>query len=154
MSKRTHPFFVEKYDDLAKWDQRMIDLAFHVARWSKDPEKKVGAVVLGQDIRQIAFGYNGPPPYLNDDWVFGRSDKNRFIRHAEINALDNARFDTRDATLYATRPLCVGCATSLLAHGATRLVCPEIEAESSWYQDQSDAFDLVLRGNIEIVFWK
>ncbi len=148
------PFFIVKYDNLAKWDQRMIDLAFHVAQWSKDPEKKVGVVVLGNDRRDIALGYNGPPPELNDALIFAREDKNRFIRHAEVNALDNARFDPIAATLFATRPLCVGCANTVVARGLSRVVCPEIEADSSWYEEQSFAFDNILWGNVQVDFWQ
>ena len=31
-----------------EWDQRMLDLAQHIASWSKDPSTKVGAAPKGQ----------------------------------------------------------------------------------------------------------
>ena len=37
----------------AKWDHRFLDLATHIASWSKDPSTKVGCVVVGSD-REIA----------------------------------------------------------------------------------------------------
>jgi len=150
----TKPFFIVKYTVLNKWDQRMIDLAFHVARWSKDPRAKVGAVVLGNDRRDVALGYNGPPPGLNDELIMAREDKNRFIRHAEVNALDNARFDPTGATLFTTRPLCVGCANTVVARGLSRVVCPEIDTGSSWYEELSFAFDNILWGNVRVDFWQ
>lgn len=32
-------------DDLNKWDRRFLDLASHIASWSKDPNTKVGSKI-------------------------------------------------------------------------------------------------------------
>jgi dCMP deaminase len=33
---------------MADWDKRFLDLAEHVAQWSKDPRTKVGAVIVDE----------------------------------------------------------------------------------------------------------
>ena len=43
------------------WNQRFIELAEHVATWSKDPSTKVGAVIVDFDKRIISIGFNGYP---------------------------------------------------------------------------------------------
>lgn len=148
------PFHVVRWNDLGKWDQRFIEMANFVSTWSKDPKKKVGAVIVGTNHRDITVGYNGPPPGVHDGQILARPDKNRFILHAERNALDNASFDLQNATLYTTTPLCCNCAGSALAKGIGRLVCPVINSSSRWAEDQGAAFDHLLWGQIEIVFYQ
>jgi deoxycytidylate deaminase len=41
-----------------KWDRRFLELARHVAAWSKDPSTQVGAVVA-EGKRVVSLGYNG-----------------------------------------------------------------------------------------------
>jgi len=40
----------------SKWDQRFIELAKHVSEWSKDPNAKVGAVVVSDSGGPISLG--------------------------------------------------------------------------------------------------
>ncbi len=42
-----------------KWDQRFINLARLVSSWSKDPRKKVGAVITNPNRSVASLGYNG-----------------------------------------------------------------------------------------------
>jgi dCMP deaminase len=70
------------------WDARYLDLARHVAKWSKDPSTQVGAVVVGKDRRKIAVGYNGFPRGIADDnRLFDREVKYTLIQHAERNVI-------------------------------------------------------------------
>ena len=45
----------------AKWDHRFLDLATHIASWSKDPSTKVGCVVVGSDREIRSTGFGGSP---------------------------------------------------------------------------------------------
>jgi dCMP deaminase len=108
------------------WDQRFLALAKFWSGNSKDPSTKVGAVIVGQDKREVCIGYNGFPPGIKDDHrLHNRDMKYPIVVHAERNALDNARFDVRGATLYATLAPCCGCAASIISKGIKRVVCPE-----------------------------
>lgn len=113
------------------WDQRHMALARFWSENSKDPSTKVGAVIVGRDKRELCLGYNGFPPGIADDErLLDRSTKYPLMIHAERNVLDNCRFDTRGATLYATLAPCCGCAASIVSMGITRVVCPEPDLRS------------------------
>ena len=122
--------------DLDPWDRRYYALAEHVASWSKDPRRKVGAALVGQDRRDVSLGCNGLPPGWDDSRMHDREWKNRWVIHAERNALDRARFDAKGATLYVTRTPCTQCASGLISSGVSRVVCPVPDAASSWQESQ------------------
>ena len=50
-----------------KWDFRFIELARHIALWSKDPSTKVGCVVVGEDREIRSTGFNGFPRGIDDN---------------------------------------------------------------------------------------
>ena len=111
----------------SRWDMRHYMLALHVSTWSKDPTTQVGAVIVGKRRRDIAIGYNGFPPGIEDlpERYMDRPTKYLFTQHAERNVLDNARFDCADATLVTTMFPCAECTKSLISKGIRRLVtCP------------------------------
>lgn len=127
------------------WDARYLDLARHVARWSKDPSTQVGAVVVGRDRRHIAIGYNGFPKGIADDnRLFDRDVKYTLIQHAERNVLDNAVFDLAGATLIVTLHPCVECAKSIVSKGISRVVCSPIPPGMERWEQQADLAALIL----------
>ena len=50
-----------------QWKNRYYDLAGEVATWSKDPSKKVGAIIVGNHGQVLSQGYNGFPRGMDDD---------------------------------------------------------------------------------------
>ena len=42
------------------WDKRFLAVAKEISTWSKDPSKKIGAIIV-KDKRILATGYNGFP---------------------------------------------------------------------------------------------
>ena len=68
-----------------KWDRRFIELALHVATWSKDPSSKVGAVIVDEHRRVVSVGFNGFPAGVSDEEV-PRERKLLRVVHAEMNA--------------------------------------------------------------------
>jgi dCMP deaminase len=119
-----------------KWDARYLALATHVQNWSRDTSTKVGAVLVGVDKRKVSLGVNGPPPGMNDDYLYSLSRRKRlqFTLHAERNALDNAHWDTNGGTLYVTHPPCCDCAKSIASKGVSRVVClrPNHDFATRW----------------------
>lgn len=106
------------------WDMRFLDLAAHVAQWSKDPSTKVGAVIVNDDKQVLSLGYNGFPRGVEDrvSRYSDRQTKLLFVAHAERNALDNAYVDVRGATMYTTLCPCNECAKSIVQKGIKRVV--------------------------------
>lgn len=108
----------------ANWDMRFLDLAAHVATWSKDPNTKVGAVIVNDNKQVLSLGYNGFPRGVEDrvSRYEDRETKLLFVAHAERNALDNAYVDVRGATMYTTLCPCNECAKSIVQKGIKRVV--------------------------------
>ena len=110
-----------------KWDKRFLELAAHVAGWSKDPSTKVGAVIARKN-SVISMGYNGFPACVPDheDWLNDRPIKYQYVIHAETNAILNAGREGRDirgTTLYLSPlPPCCECAKLIMAAGIIRVV--------------------------------
>lgn len=100
-----------------KWHQRFLELAAHVAQWSKDPSTKVGAVIVRPDRTIASVGYNGFPRGVEDTYTT-REDKLMRTVHAEANAILSAREPLHGYTLYVT-PLhpCANCAALIIQSG-------------------------------------
>jgi dCMP deaminase len=109
---------------VTNWDQRFLDLAEHIAQWSKDPSTKVGAVIVDEKKRVISVGYNGFPRGVDDspERYEDRPTKHLFVAHAERNALDNAPLMVDGCTLYCTLEPCIGCAKGIIQKGIKRVV--------------------------------
>lgn len=118
---------------MTDWDWRFLDLASHVAGWSKDPSTKVGAVIVNDKRQVLGMGYNGFPRGVNDfaPRYENREAKLMFVAHAERNALDNTFADSEGATLYSTLFPCTDCAKGIIQRGIKRVVTTE-PSETQW----------------------
>lgn len=139
---------------LTKWDRRFILMALEVAKWSKDPNKQVGAILVSPDKRQVSWGYNGLPrgldPTVEQALAITKAEKNALSAHAELNCILNSAVDITGWTIYVTEPPCTQCAVAIVQKGLYRLVCPQIKPESSWAKSQAQAFSLLASLNINI----
>jgi dCMP deaminase len=112
------------------WDQVMMRMALVISTMSKDPSTKVGAILVSPDRTRISVGYNGFPrqiPDLEKWWNNREGDEKEFskyelVRHAEMNAITQAKTDLANWTLYVTHHPCMDCAKNIVAEGITRVV--------------------------------
>lgn len=124
-----------------KWDQRFIDLAFHLSGWSKDPSTKVGCVVVGEDREIRSTGFNGFPRGISDnnERLTDRAKKYPLICHAEENAIMHAArigVSLKGNTAFVTWPPCSRCARSLIQAGIREVVYPTPqEIPERWLED-------------------
>lgn len=111
----------------ADWDRFFMDLASRTARMSKDPDRKVGAVLVSPDRRQLSFGYNGLPSGMADVpmWLDDKAFKLANMVHAEKNCLQQAPFPTPGTTLYVTRFPCQHCAEAIIEARVSQVVAPK-----------------------------
>lgn len=110
----------------ARWDGRMMQLAAHVARWSKDPSTQVGAVITDPNHRVLSLGFNGFPARVADINMDELNYKYDRVVHAELNALLFARGPVVGGTLYVwPMPPCSRCAGPIIQAGIARVVAPE-----------------------------
>lgn len=108
------------------WDKRFLDLAHHIAQWSKDPSTKVGAVIVDEERRVVSLGYNGLPRNVDDSYerLNNKSVKLQLVKHAEENAILNSLQRPVNCTLYVTHHPCASCAGSIIQSGITRVAFP------------------------------
>ena len=107
-----------------RWDRRYLELAKHVATWSKDPSTQVGAVLVNYDKRKEFIGYNGFAQGVGDDpeRYANRELKYKLVVHAEVNAIIKAGDYAIGSTLYvwpsfANPNICHDCAKFAIQAG-------------------------------------
>lgn len=137
-----------------KWDLFFYEIAHTVALLSKDPDRKVGAVIITPDRRQMSFGYNGFPSSVEDlpEWLADRDFKLMHMVHAEDNALRQAPFPTTGCTLYTTSFPCLDCASKLKIAGIRKVIAPAPDfGHHRWGQQWKEVTQLFMLGTIEVV---
>ena len=113
------------------WDIRFLRLAREISTWSKDPSTQVGAVIINENRRVLATGYNGFPRKVADltERLLDKEQKYRYTVHAEMNAIYNAAgngVSLHRSTLYIWGlPVCSECAKGVISSGIMRVVMPE-----------------------------
>lgn len=135
-----------------KWDTRFLEMAAFVSTFSKDPNTQMGAVIVSEDRRQIAIGYNGFPRGIADDERLGKRDLKRTLMvHAETNAVLNCAFDTVvvPATLYVTGHPCLECAKVIVQKRLRRVVYRPFVFVGFWHDSMLAASRLFEEAGIE-----
>lgn len=116
------------------WDQYFLDMLPAVAARGTCDRKRVGAILVDEDHRITATGFNGAPRGLGhcDDPAVGHlmkeiDGRESCIRtlHAESNAIDYAGRDAEGCTLYITCTPCYDCAKRIINVGIVRVVYAE-----------------------------
>jgi dCMP deaminase len=126
---------------MANWDARFLNLALHIARWSKDPSTKVGCVVVGPDREIRSTGFNGFPRGIADsvERLGDRQKKYPLVCHAEENAIMHAArigVSLKGCAAYVTWPPCTRCARSLIQAGIQLIIYPEgLDIPERWSED-------------------
>jgi dCMP deaminase len=115
---------------MANWDKRFMDMARHVAAWSKDKSTKLGAVIVDDENTILSIGYNGFPRGSNDNIEerYERPQKYLYTEHAERNAIYNAvrhGVSLKGSTIYVPMFPCVDCARGIINSGIKRVITYE-----------------------------
>ena len=139
-----------------KCDRRFLELAHHIAQWSKDPSTKVGCVVVGEDREIRSTGFNGFPRGISDDpaRLEDRAQKYPLICHAEENAIMHAArigLSLKDCVAYVTWPPCTRCARSLIQAGVKEVVYPsDCEIPERWADDFDMSTGMMSEAGVKI----
>ncbi len=151
-----------------RWINYFFNIALVVASQSKDPSTKVGAVVVDNNKRIVATGYNGFPRGYNDNYKLyqDRTFKYAHICHAEANAICQAAatgVSLSDSSIFITLGPCIECAKLIIQAGikrvhylstiASREREKRILAEDgdNWRKMKKDAIKLLLECNVSVV---
>ena len=125
-----------KYEaDRPSWDDLFMQIAFLVAKRSKDPHTKVGAVLV-KDKHILGIGYNGEPRDFAYQFDWTTSEKYDYVIHAELNCITNSTYfgnNIADSTMYLTLSPCKDCIKMLIQWQIKKVV----------YFEQYKDFDIV-----------
>jgi len=141
---------------MKKWDLRFLNLAHHVATWSKDPSTQVGCVIVNDQKRVVSIGYNGFPKGIEDseERLNDRKTKYQYVVHAEPNAIANTNSSTEGCTIY-TWPFapCSECMKLIIIHGIRRVVYPATseELKTRWGESLEFAENMAIEAGLELV---
>lgn len=123
------------------WDDRMLELARHIATWSKDRSRQTACVIVGPDREIRSTGYNGFPRGVDDsvDERHQRPAKYKWTEHAERNAIYNAAaigIPLRGCRMYLAWYPCADCARAIIQARIATVVCVEPDwADPIWKDD-------------------
>lgn len=141
-------------DKFNSWDIYFLQQCFQIARKSKDPSTKVGALIVRPNHTVASQGFNGFPMSMNDDSSLyeDRTTKYARIIHGEMNALIFSREPVVGYTLY-TSPFmpCERCALHLIQAGIRRFVFPEPTPQQleRWSSAFQTSFEYMAEANRE-----
>lgn len=142
-----------------KWDKRFISLAREISTWSKDPSTKIGSVIVDDDRRILATGYNGFPKGIEDspERYADKPTKYDHVIHAEMNAIYNATYNgtpLRDSTIYVWGlPVCNDCARGIIQVGIKRVVMSTgTDIPEKWVAAFSKSLNLFVESGVEAEF--
>lgn len=139
-----------------KWHKRFLELAQHIASFSKDPSTKVGAVIFDENYRIISMGYNGLPQKVLDseERYNNRELKYKTVIHAEMNAILFAKKDLTNCSI-ATWPFmsCSNCTSAIIQAGIKRIIAPELpeELKERWKDSCELSIQLYKEANVEVI---
>lgn len=138
-----------------KWDKRFLDLCDHISAWSKDPSRKVGAVIVNDKKQIIGMGYNGFPRGVSDKSYYYESkvNKNKLVVHAEANAILNANGSVEGCTLYTNLFTCNECAKLIIQSGIKKIISFDYDINSSWHDSFNTAKLMYSMANMETKFY-
>lgn len=111
------------------WDFYFMSIAVLASLRSKDPNTKVGAVLVDDQHHIIGTGYNGFPSGIDESQLPLNREGNfldtkyPYIAHAELNCIMNTTIlNLKGSVLYCTLFPCNECAKSIIIKGIKEIV--------------------------------
>jgi dCMP deaminase len=140
---------------MADWDLRFMELAKHIATWSKDKSRQTGCVIVGPAREIRSMGYNGFPRGVFDENTLRheRPEKYLWTEHAERNAIYNAArigVSVEGCTAYIPWYPCMDCARAIIQSGIATLVAyrPEFD-DPKWGHEFKKVFVMLEEAKVE-----
>ncbi|WP_339022371.1 dCMP deaminase family protein [Spiroplasma endosymbiont of Crioceris asparagi] len=112
------------------WDTYFLAIVQLISMRSKDPNTKVGSVIVDDLNQVISTGYNGMARGVSDkdySWSNDQSNgientKYPFVVHSEANAIVSARRDIRGTKLYTSLFPCNECSKLIIQSGIKEVI--------------------------------
>uniref|UniRef100_A0A8D9EQ50 Probable deoxycytidylate deaminase n=1 Tax=Cacopsylla melanoneura TaxID=428564 RepID=A0A8D9EQ50_9HEMI len=121
---------LKRVEDVLEWHEYFMASAFLVAKRSKDPATRVGAVIVNEANKIVGTGYNGMPiGCSDDDFPWDKNTPNEldskylYVCHAEMNAILNKNSaDTNKCRIYSSLFPCNECAKIIIQSGIREVI--------------------------------
>jgi len=140
------------------WDLKFIGLSRHVAEWSKDTNRKNGAIIVNSDNIVVSMGYNGFPIGCDDSIPlrYEKPAKYFYTEHAERNSIYHAAklgISINNCRMYVTMFPCSDCARAIIQSGIKHLYSPTPDVEhEKWGIHFKIALQMFEEANIDLTF--
>jgi dCMP deaminase len=145
------------FDGFTHWDEKFINLSAFIAEWSKDTNRKNGAVIVDGDNIVVSMGYNGFPRDCDDsiECRYERPDKYLFTEHAERNALYHAArhgVSLKECRMYMTMFPCSDCARGIIQTGIKKIIAPKPDLKHErWGVHFKASIEMLEECGVEII---
>lgn len=143
---------------MTDWNTRFISLAEIIGSWSKDPSKKIGAIVVDKDNRIVSTGFNGFARGVADikESLENKDVKRLLMLHAEENAILYAKQDLSGCRIYiAGLPPCVHCASMIIQSGIKEVyfknLDPNKKVSEFWQSNLKLATEILTKAGVKII---
>ena len=137
-----------------------MEMAKHIAEWSKDKNTKVGAVAVDNENTIKSLGYNGNSRGLNDE-IEERNErplKYMYVVHAEINAIANAArngVSLKNSIMYCTYFPCNECAKAIINSGIKTVVTYEPDfSHERWGESFIISSQMFEECGVEVIYYE
>lgn len=141
-----------------KWINHFINLAEVVSTMSKDPNHKIGAVIVDKNNRIVSTGFNGFAKGINDtdERLNDKEIKRLLMLHAEENAILYAKQDLTDCSIYIYGyPPCVHCTSIIIQSGIKTIYYKNSNTRNTvsdyWKANLEMAQQLAKEAGVEVV---
>lgn len=143
---------------MADWNTRWMDLANHIATWSKDKSRKVGCVIVNDREILVSMGWNGFPRGVDDEKEDRHSRPTKYLwtEHAERNCIANAAsqgVSTLGCKIYIPWYPCMDCARMIVQSGITTVYCFQPDWNDPTYKkDFGVVAEMFSEVNMNVIF--
>jgi dCMP deaminase len=156
----------KRLDERPGLDEFFFDLVQQARRMSEDPNTQVGAVIVKDGVRAIAWNtFTGPiHEFINciPD-KFERPEKYHWFEHAERNAIYQCLrngTDLKGASIYQNGLPCTDCARAIALSGITKVVINQdvLDAKDwkspKYTQEVMDrSLEILAEFNVRVIYW-
>lgn len=141
-----------------KWTNHFIKVAELVSTMSKDPNHKIGAVIVDKNNRIVSTGFNGFAKGIADteDRLNDKETKRLLMLHAEENAILYAKQDLTDCSIYVYGyPSCIHCTSIIIQSGIKNIYYKNSRKDNTisdyWKHNLEMALSLANEAGVNVI---